>query len=50
MAWTGSPDGVEFVRRSSSGWADASIAAGTDEAEARAAEERTSAFYTAPAG
>ncbi len=47
-AWTGSPEGVEFVRRASRGWADASIAAGTDPAEARAAEEGTTAFYTPP--
>jgi uncharacterized protein YndB with AHSA1/START domain len=45
-AWTTSPEGVEFVTRSSRGWADASIAAGTGAAEARAAEARTTAFYT----
>jgi uncharacterized protein YndB with AHSA1/START domain len=45
-AWAGSPSGVEFVTRSSRGWADASIAAGTGESEARAAQERTTAFYT----
>ena len=45
-AWMGSSEGVEFVTRSSRGWADASIAAGTDATEARAAEERTTAFYT----
>ena len=49
-AWTGSPDGVGFVTRSSRGWADASIAAGTDAAEAHAAEERTTAFYTGTGG
>jgi uncharacterized protein YndB with AHSA1/START domain len=49
-AWVGSPEGVDFVTRSSGGWADASIAAGTDEAEARAAGERTTAFYTGSAG
>ena len=49
-AWMGSPDGVEFVVRSSRGWADASIAAGTDAAEARAAEERTTGFYTGTGG
>ena len=31
---------------SSQAWADASIAAGTDTAMARAAADRTSAFYT----
>jgi uncharacterized protein YndB with AHSA1/START domain len=49
-AWMGSPDGVEFVTRSSRGWADASIATGTDAADARAAEERTTAFYTGMEG
>ena len=49
-AWMGSPEGVEFVTRSSRGWADANIAAGTDAAEARAAEERTTAFYTGTGG
>ena len=49
-AWMGSPDGVEFVTRSSRGWAGASIAAGTDATEAHAAEERTTAFYTGTAG
>lgn len=44
--WMGSPEGVEFVTRSSRGWADASIAAGTAATEAHAAEERTTAFYT----
>ena len=47
-AWMASPDGVAFVTQSSRGWADASIAAGTDENEARAAQERTTAFYTGP--
>ena len=45
-AWADSPDGVDFITRSSRGWADASIAAGEPEARARAAEERTTAFYT----
>jgi uncharacterized protein YndB with AHSA1/START domain len=49
-AWMGSPEGVEFVTRSSRGWADASIATGTDAGEARAAEERTTAFYTGVEG
>lgn len=46
MAWMGSPDGAAFVTAASRGWADASIAAGTPEAEARAAERGTTAFYT----
>jgi uncharacterized protein YndB with AHSA1/START domain len=49
-AWMGSPDGIEFFTRSSRGWADASIAAGTDASEARAAEERTTAAYTGTGG
>jgi uncharacterized protein YndB with AHSA1/START domain len=48
-AWTGSPEGADFVTRSSRGWAEASVEAGTDPAEARAADERTAAFYGAPA-
>jgi len=46
MAWFGSPDGKDFVRRSSDEWCRASIASGTDAAEARAAAERTTAAYT----
>jgi hypothetical protein len=49
-AWMCSPEGVEFVTRSSRGWADASIATGTDATEARSAEERTTAFYTGMGG
>jgi uncharacterized protein YndB with AHSA1/START domain len=49
-AWMGSPEGIEFVTRSSGGWADASVAAGTDATEARAAAERTTAFYTGTEG
>jgi uncharacterized protein YndB with AHSA1/START domain len=44
--WTLSPVGVEFVRLASTDWADAAIAAGEDAAQARAAGERTLAFYT----
>jgi uncharacterized protein YndB with AHSA1/START domain len=47
-AWTVSPDGVEFVRRASTGWAEAAVADGDDPAAARAAAERTLAFYTTP--
>ena len=46
MAWAGSEDGKRFMALSSAGWGTASIAAGTDEAAARAAAERTTAFYT----
>ncbi|HEV6955496.1 MAG TPA: SRPBCC family protein [Promicromonospora sp.] len=44
--WTLSPDGVTFVRAASTGWADAAVASGQDPDEARAAGERTVAFYT----
>jgi hypothetical protein len=46
-AWMDSPEGVGFVTRSSRGRADASLATGT---EARAAEQRTTAFYTGMGG
>jgi uncharacterized protein YndB with AHSA1/START domain len=49
MAWMGSEEGRRFMALSSGLWRDASVAAGTDEAEAKAAEERTTAAYTAPA-
>jgi uncharacterized protein YndB with AHSA1/START domain len=47
MAWAASDEGKRFMTLSSELWRDASIAAGTDEAEARAAEERVIAAYTA---
>ncbi len=46
MAWMVSDEGRRFVSLSSRHWCEASIAAGTDEAEARAAEARTTAAYT----
>jgi len=46
QAWTGSEEGVRFITLSSEGWRDASIAAGTPEEDARAAADRTTAFYT----
>jgi uncharacterized protein YndB with AHSA1/START domain len=49
-AWMRSPEGVEFITRSSRLWADASIATGTDAIDARAAQERTTAFYTGTGG
>jgi uncharacterized protein YndB with AHSA1/START domain len=45
-AWQLSADGRRFVALSSDGWAEASIAAGTEAAEARAAGARTTGFYT----
>jgi len=46
MAWLGSENGREFVRKSSDDWCRASIDAGTDAAAARAAAARTTAAYT----
>ena len=45
-AWSASEGGRRFVSLSSSAWGEASVAAGTDAADARAAAERTAAFYT----
>jgi uncharacterized protein YndB with AHSA1/START domain len=44
--WQASEEGRDFTRRSSDGWAEASIAAGTDADAARAAAARTTDFYT----
>jgi hypothetical protein len=44
--WAASADGRRFMSLSSQRWCDASIAAGTDEAGARAAADRTIAAYT----
>lgn len=49
MAWSASEEGRQFIARSSQAWGSASIAAGADQAAARAAADRTTAFYT-PAG
>jgi uncharacterized protein YndB with AHSA1/START domain len=46
-AWTTSADGRDFMERCSEGWRAASVAAGTDSAEAEAAAQRTTAFYSA---
>lgn len=43
--WSASEQGKDFVRRSSHEWGQASIAAGTEEAAARDAASRTTAFY-----
>jgi uncharacterized protein YndB with AHSA1/START domain len=45
-AWSLSPEGVEFARLASTGWADAAVVAGDDPTQAQAARERTLAFYT----
>lgn len=44
--WVTSPDGQEFITRSSDGWCRASIASGEDDATARAAAARTTAACT----
>jgi uncharacterized protein YndB with AHSA1/START domain len=52
-AWSTSDEGRRFVSLSADGWRDAQVAAGGDAAEAKAAAERTEAFYTgtpAPSG
>lgn len=48
MAWMASAEGREFVGLSSQRWCAASVAGGADETEAKAAAERTTAFYTTP--
>ena len=45
-AWQASDDGRRFIRLSSERWAQASIAAGTDEAEAHAAAARVTDAYS----
>ena len=45
-AWMASEEGRRFATASSERWCEASIEAGTDEAAARGAAERTTAFYT----
>ena len=45
-AWGASEEGRRFMMLSSQAWCDASIAAGTDSADARAAAARTTAAYT----
>jgi hypothetical protein len=45
-AWQASDEGRQFVTLSSERWAEASIAAGTDAAEAQAAAARTTDFYS----
>jgi len=45
-AFAGSPEGRSFIAGSSEGWERASIASGTEARAARAAAERTTAFYT----
>jgi uncharacterized protein YndB with AHSA1/START domain len=49
MQWAMSDEGRQFIAQSSDDWGRASIAAGTPEADARAAAERTRAAYTGEA-
>ena len=44
--WMAGPEARAFIVGGSRRWADASVAAGTPEEEARAAERNTTAFYT----
>jgi hypothetical protein len=46
MEWSASDEGKRFITAASADWGAASAAAGTDEAAARAAADRTTAFYT----
>jgi uncharacterized protein YndB with AHSA1/START domain len=47
MAWLASEEGRQFVTLASQSWYEASVTAGTDQVNARAAAERTTAAYTA---
>jgi uncharacterized protein YndB with AHSA1/START domain len=49
-AWAGSGEGRQFMSLSSDRWRDASIAAGTDPADAHASAGRTLAAYTGQPG
>jgi uncharacterized protein YndB with AHSA1/START domain len=49
-AWIASDDGRRFMTMSSERWRDASVAAGTDPADAGAAADRTTAAYTGAPG
>ena len=44
--WSASDEGRRFLTASSNAWYEASVAFGTGAAEARAAADRTTAFYT----
>ncbi len=46
MELIGSPEGRQFVEVASAAWAEANIAAGAEPADARAARELVTAFYT----
>jgi hypothetical protein len=44
--WSASDEGRRFLTSSSDAWCEASVAAGAGRTEARAAADRTTAFYT----
>jgi len=46
VEWSASEEGHRFLTASSDAWYEASVAFGTDPAAARAAADRTTAFYT----
>jgi uncharacterized protein YndB with AHSA1/START domain len=46
--WSTTPEGIEFVRHSATGWAEAAVADGEEPGPAHEAAERTIAFYTIP--
>jgi uncharacterized protein YndB with AHSA1/START domain len=48
--WSASGEGIRFLTASSDAWRAASVASGTDPAAARAAADRTTAFYTGMTG
>jgi uncharacterized protein YndB with AHSA1/START domain len=50
LEWVASEEGRRFMAESSEAWYEASVAAGTDPAAARAAADRTTAAYTATPG
>lgn len=45
-AWAVSPEGIAFVERAASGWADAAVADGDEPGPAHEAAARTVTFYT----
>ena len=46
MSWPTTPAGKDYVRHSTTGWAEADIEAGEDPAKAQAGAEMTRQFYT----
>jgi len=45
-AWSASDEGKRFMTLSGALWGEAAVAAGDDAADAQAAADRTTAFYT----